>query len=230
MTVEANFKDWLVTVYPLTRKSKSFGSPNHYVAGIKRINKVLGLPGEGLFDKNADLGQFKKLAEKREDLRKNLTHFKAFELFRKDRMFEENSTEISRLFRQTDVFKRQLVETTAIKTVFEHYRNLGYDVISKEKDNIGWDLEAIKGKETLLLEVKGLSGSVTSVELSPNEYKHSKEKNTHYKLCIVTNALAKPTLEIFSFDMQIMHWVNERNEKLVIKEMIGARLSKDTNA
>lgn len=229
MTIEADFKEWLVKVYPLIQKRESFGSPNHYAAGIRRISKALGLPGEGLFNENTDLDHFKKIAEKREDLRKNLTHLKAFELFRKNRVIEESSAEMNRMFRQNAIFKKQLVETTAVKIVFEYYTNLGYDVISKERDNIGWDLEAIKDKETLLLEVKGLSGNITSIELSPNEYKHSKEKNTHYKLCIVTNALAKPTLEIFGFDTQTMHWINAENEKLVIKEMIGARFSKDTS-
>ena len=103
---------------------------------------------------------------------------------------------------------------------------MGYIVISKEKDNLGWDLEATNINETLLLEVKGLSGSISSIELTPNEYKNSKDKKTHYKLCIVTDALNKPKLEVFSFDLHTNVWTNIFNEILETEERIGVRMWK----
>ena len=54
---------------------------------------------------------------------------------------------------------------------------------------------------TLLLEVKGLSGNVTSVELTPNEYQNAKQMGHQYKICIVTTALHNPHLEIYSYDV-----------------------------
>ena len=47
-----------------------------------------------------------------------------------------------------------------------------YEVKDRQKDNVGWDLEARRpGKKTLLIEVKGLSGKEVSFELTPNEPK-----------------------------------------------------------
>lgn len=129
--------------------------------------------------------------------------------------------------RQVDVFKKQQVEISAVETTIKHFESLNYIVISKEKDNIGWDLEATNIHETLLLEVKGLSGIISSIEVTPNEYENSKDKNTHYKLCIVTNALIKPKLEVFSFDRTQEIWTNELNEKLIIEERIAARMWKE---
>ena len=74
--------------------------------------------------------------------------------------------------------------------------------------------------------MKGLSGSISSIELTPNEYKKSKENQTHYKLCIVTNALTNPRLEVFSFSFEKNIWTNEQNETLQIEERIGARMWK----
>ena len=45
----------------------------------------------------------------------------------------------------------------------------GYNVISVEDENKGWDLEATKGKAFLCIEVKGLAGSQISVHISKNE-------------------------------------------------------------
>ena len=59
-----------------------------------------------------------------------------------------------------------------------------------------------------------------------SDYKNSKDKNTHYKLCIVTNALTQPTLEVFSFNVDKNIWMNDLNETLQTEERIGARMWK----
>jgi len=88
---------------------------------------------------------------------------------------------------------RQRVERAAIQKVVSHYKSLGYNLISQEADNVGWDLQAISEdcEEELQLEVKGLSGRKAVVELTPNEYRAmtSPEFAKSYRLCIVTSAL-----------------------------------------
>jgi hypothetical protein len=99
-------------------------------------------------------------------------------------------------------------------------------VVSKEKDSIGWDLEASNCKVTLLLEVKGLSCNVTSVELTPNEYQNAKQMGYQYKICIVTSALHNPNLEIYSYDVVANLWKNESGERLNIEERVAAKFWK----
>lgn len=61
---------------------------------------------------------------------------------------------------------------------------------SVEKENLGWDLEAVKGKESLRIEVKGLASEEVYAHISPNEYSKMKSKdNADYRLCIVTDTL-----------------------------------------
>ena len=72
-----------------------------------------------------------------------------------------------------------------------------------------------------------MSGSVTSVELTPNEYKNSIDKKLHYRLCILTNALTSPLLEVFSFNEQSESWKNELDEQLLTKEIVAAKIWKE---
>ena len=72
------------------------------------------------------------------------------------------------------------------------YRRQGYDVIRVAAQNLGWDIEAVlksgSKKAILRIEVKGLSGSQVSVELTPNEFTKMQLHADTYKLCVVTNA------------------------------------------
>jgi hypothetical protein len=227
MTISEKFKVWLNTIYTSERTGKPINSVKHYEAGIRSLNKKLNLTGEGIFENNADLIKIENLVNNLENIKKtNLSHFKAFLKFR-NYITEINNKSKKPLQRQVDVFKRQRVEISAIEKTIEYFENLDYIVISKEKDNVGWDLEATNNKETLLLEVKGLSGKTVSVELSPNEYQKSNEFKGQYKLCIVTNALNNPNLEIFSYDFENKKWKNIKNEKLIIEERISAKMYKE---
>lgn len=129
------------------------------------------------------------------------------------------------LRRQPDVFKRMAVEKAAIETVANHYKSLGYEVESVERDNIGWDLTAISGRLSLNLEVKGLSGPDIIAELTPNEYRHLSKKSLNYRLCIVCNALTNPILHIFAYDNDTSTWQSQHNLLLQLEERVSARAS-----
>ena len=126
---------------------------------------------------------------------------------------------------QPDPMQRQKVEEAAIGKTTEHYKKIGYQVTSVEKDNLGWDLNAILGKRELKLEVKGLSGSQVAVELTPNEYEKMKKHKASYKLCIVSQALSDPILDIFSYSSESNDWRNSDGHILNIVEIVSARCS-----
>lgn len=131
--------------------------------------------------------------------------------------------------RQVDPEHRQRVEKSAIERVTAYYEDLDYDVISREADNLGWDLEARRGGSVLRLEVKGLSGAAAVAEVTPNEYKAmtSRRYRSSYRLCIVTNALANGSakLQIFGYDHQSERWLTGDLEILNIAERVAARVS-----
>lgn len=227
MTTAEKFKLWLETIYVSPKTKKTLTTGTQYVTGLNALNKLLHLPGDGIYDANADLNYIRKLIDRPENFQKDYSsHFNAFLKFR-DFYIERANREKKPLQRQSDVFKKQKVEIAALETTIKYFEGLDYIVVSKEKDNVGWDLEATTINETLLLEVKGLSGAIASIELTPNEYKNFKEKRKQYKLCIVTNALTKPKLEIFSFRTDSSCWTNELNEKLIMEEKIAARMWKE---
>jgi len=118
------------------------------------------------------------------------------------------------------------VEKAAIRVVTNHYtRRLGYDVKSVEREDRGWDLEAVFRQSKHYLEVKGLSGDGTAVELTPNEYKAMREKWSQFKVCVVTNALTRRrTLRVFSCAKDRGGWRDADGDVLTIERMSGARL------
>ncbi|MGG7195408.1 DUF3883 domain-containing protein [Clostridium butyricum] len=122
-----------------------------------------------------------------------------------------------------DADLRKKIETVAVKKVTDYYRNLGYEVKSVEKDNVGWDLE-VKRKRTLFrVEVKGTSSSNISVDLTPNEYKNMQIYKNSYRLAIVTNALAQSILYVFSFSKEKNEWIDDEGNILEIETIISAR-------
>jgi len=127
--------------------------------------------------------------------------------------------------RQPDPLLRQKVEQIAVERTTAHFTGLGYTVDSFEQDNLGWDLTAVSGKRELRLEVKGLSGSQIVVELTPNEYAAMKQHRDSYRVCVVTNALTEPCLEIFAYTPDSGQWESQSPERRVlnIKEIIAAR-------
>ena len=117
---------------------------------------------------------------------------------------------------KTDPEKNAQVEKAAINTTTRHFENIGYTVKSVEKDNVGWDLEATRGKTKLLIEVKGLSGKALSVELTPNEYRWLSKKKDSYRLCVVSTALTNPGLYICRYSKEKRKWIVEDHKTAAI--------------
>ena len=124
--------------------------------------------------------------------------------------------------KKVNIEKRLKVEKIAIDIVKEYYENINYTVKSVEKENVGWDLEAIIDKTKLKLEVKGLSGKELQFELTPNEYEKSKKYIKDYRLCIVTNSLKTPVLKVFYYSYEDKKWTDGKI-KLKIEEKIAAK-------
>lgn len=93
-----------------------------------------------------------------------------------------------------DLDHNTAVEAAAVDAVRQDYEANGYTVVSVEEDNKGWDLEATKGRKTLLLEVKGRSAQDIYFELTPNEYAKLIKHSDSYRVCVVCDALEAPTV------------------------------------
>jgi hypothetical protein len=127
--------------------------------------------------------------------------------------------------RQPDPLLRQKVEQAAVQVTTAHFARLGYTVDSVEKDNVGWDLDATRGRRALKLEVKGLSGSQVVVDLTPNEYAAMKDYPDTYRVCVVTDALTAPRLEVFARSPESGQWESTitRGRVLAVQEIVAAR-------
>lgn len=116
-----------------------------------------------------------------------------------------------------DQEKKARVEKAAIRVCCDYFEGLGYKVGSVEKDNFGWDLEAIHGKATLRIEVKGLSGSLCNIELTPNEYQAFNRHSNDYRLAVISNALEAPVLSICRFSEEQGAWVVDGQEGVALE-------------
>jgi hypothetical protein len=106
-----------------------------------------------------------------------------------------------------------------------YFTRLVYRVESFERDNLGWDLNAVLGKRDLKLEVKGLSGSQIVVFLTPNEYVAMGKYRESYRVCVVPNTLTEPYLEVFAYSPDSRQWESPQRRILNIQEVIAARCS-----
>jgi hypothetical protein len=130
--------------------------------------------------------------------------------------------ELKSRFKPIDPLLRNKIEKTAIDSTILYFEKDGYRVSSREKDNLGWDLEAVSGRKKLLLEVKGLSRSQLCVELTPNEYAQMQKMRSAYHICVVTNALTSPILSVFSYSPELGEWQDKQKRVLRIAELTGA--------
>ncbi len=130
-----------------------------------------------------------------------------------------------------DQARKVRVEQAAIDLTWAYYESNGYKLRDVQKDNVGWDLEATRGREKLLLEVKGLSGGELTVELTPNEYSqmNASAHRKRYRLCVVTHALEDRRRELRRFALQggrgESRWVDQHDALLTMEERVGARFS-----
>jgi len=124
-----------------------------------------------------------------------------------------------------DYETRKKIEKTAVKIVTMYYRKLGYTVESREKDNIGWDLDVQRGKDKLKVEVKGNKNEGVYFELSPNEYENMLKDKCNYRIAVVSKALsANPKLRIFSFTPERDEWISKDGRVLHFTEIKAAKV------
>lgn len=119
-----------------------------------------------------------------------------------------------------DQERNVLVEKAAIAACRAHYEALDYIVASVEKDNLGWDLVATLGRVKLRIEVKGLSGTSFSVELTPNEYLAFSEQVVDYRLAVVIDALSQPQLSLCRYIAEKSRWIIENQSERMIEIQI----------
>ncbi len=124
-----------------------------------------------------------------------------------------------------DAETRKRVEVAAMDFTADHFKQKGFMIKDVHKQNKGWDLEAMKGKKTLHLEVKGTQNSFGSVELTANEYKQFKSKKSTYRLCVVYYALDKEKIAIDIIYHNDDSWVNSTGRKVLMKEAVSASIS-----
>lgn len=84
----------------------------------------------------------------------------------------------------------RIVEIAAICAVTEHFTKQGYKVKSRERENVGYDLEARKGSSVRHIEVKGTSGDEQVFMLTKNE-DETAHRDSAFTLAIVTQATSK---------------------------------------
>lgn len=92
---------------------------------------------------------------------------------------------------------RREVELAAIEFVQTHFENQGYIVEDHQRDNLGYDLLAVKAGLSLLLEVKGTDGTVPRFFLTRNEWKCA-VLEADWLLVVVTRARTRPQLQILT--------------------------------
>nr|WP_279287010.1 DUF3883 domain-containing protein [Heliobacterium chlorum] len=131
--------------------------------------------------------------------------------------------------KKIDIPKKNQVEINAINVVRKYYEDMGYIVASVEKDNVGWDLEARRNNAFIKIEVKGLSGTEITINLTPNEFEAMQENSESYRLCIVTNALdiQNSEVSVFLFEEDENAWIDDKGRKLQIHKRISARITID---
>ena len=119
------------------------------------------------------------------------------------------------------------IEKAAVQKTWEFYEREGYKLVSVEADNVGWDIEATKDSETLLIEVKGHQGNIIQFELTPNEYSQLKEKHKQYRVCVVCSALTEHSdLTILIPKKENDSWVlfeENGSRKIKLNEKVAAK-------
>lgn len=134
--------------------------------------------------------------------------------------------------RNNDPEARKRIELAAVQHATRYYTSISggsHTVVSVEKDCAGWDLTCISPfGEELKVEVKGLTGSQLTVELTPNEYAAMKSANhrAQYVIYVVTKAGEKDARAYrFRYFRAEDCWLSEEGKSLFIHELIAARLS-----
>lgn len=93
-----------------------------------------------------------------------------------------------------DPATRRAVELAAVEFVWTYFESQGYTIYDYQRDNLGYDLLAVKPDSTLKLEVKGTDGVAPRFFLTRNERKCA-ALNADWRLVLVTSARTAPQLQ-----------------------------------
>jgi hypothetical protein len=63
------------------------------------------------------------------------------------------------------------------------------------------------------------------IELTPNEFAKMIKHKINYRLCIITETLKRPQLNLFSYSDQKGSWLDQENRILNIDKVISAKAS-----
>jgi hypothetical protein len=96
-----------------------------------------------------------------------------------------------------DPATRRAVELAAVEFVWTYFESQGYTIYDYQRDNLGYDLLAVKPDSTLKLEVKGTDGVAPRFFLTRNE-RRCAAQDADWRLVMVTNARTAPQLEILT--------------------------------
>ena len=225
--MEKAFKNWLENIYPeiserKIKDSKKFAKS--YINGIKNfadrkniknffeIEPILLNDLLNDFDDNTVFASNDK------------SHLKRFVEFK-----ELDPNQYHVFNKKENEKKSKKTENTAVKDIIKHFTDQDFKVKRVEKDNCGWDLEATKLNETLLLEVKGLSGKFYTVNLSENEYQKlkrlDKKEQKNYRVCVVTNCLSeKSKRDMIFLTYNGTEFLTDKSITLEQEEIISLRL------
>lgn len=111
---------------------------------------------------------------------------------------------------------RKKVEEAAVAAAVRELKKLGYTSRSREKDNVGYDLEAVhKDGSALHVEVKGTSGKEPRLFMTRNE--HDYREAPEWRLAMVVDSLGTPDVRIYTlrefertFDLAPLVWKGVR--------------------
>ena len=85
--------------------------------------------------------------------------------------------------------QNRLVERAACDAVRKYFKRRQYEVVSREREDCGYDFDVSRNGKTLHVEVKGISGSLAKFPITSNEVTCAR-RDTKFRLAIVTQARA----------------------------------------
>jgi hypothetical protein len=97
--------------------------------------------------------------------------------------------------------QNRLVEQAACKAVCNHFTKRGYIIISREKENVGYDFDVTRKNEMIHVEVKGISGSALKFQITANEVACAKT-DSKFRLAVVTEATT-PQKKVHFFSRKV---------------------------
>lgn len=117
-----------------------------------------------------------------------------------------------------DAEHRKAVENAAVQATLRKLDRLNYDSVSRESDNIGYDLDATHREDgsKIRVEVKGTSGSEPRFFMTANEYNY--RLAPEWRLAIVVDALTEP-------DVRFLTW-SEVNDNFNLTPMVWKAVQK----